>query len=69
MGTVLRFPGERCRRGGEAAVPAGRLTANVVILPAIRIERHDTDSDAPAMRQTASRRGTKRRRQTRTSRT
>jgi hypothetical protein len=47
MGTVLRFPQERCRsRSTDTVAPVGKV-GNVVILPAVRIERHQPESDTP----------------------
>jgi hypothetical protein len=47
MGTVLKFPVERCRVSSGAIASGERRARNVVILPAIRIERHAPDWTAP----------------------
>ena len=47
MGTVLRFPLERCRTVSKDRAAETVVTGNIVILPAVRIERHQPDVDAP----------------------
>ena len=39
MGTVIRFPGERCSSRGGYAAGDQRESATITILPVIRIER------------------------------
>jgi hypothetical protein len=59
MGTVITFPAERCSVGTS---PEGRDGASVIILPVIRVERHDdspSDSFEPS---TSSPRGKRRKR-------
>jgi hypothetical protein len=54
MGTVITFPAERSARVGNPEYRAENAT--VVILPVIRIERHDESSDGiePNPRSTSS---------------
>lgn len=60
MGTVITFPAERPARAGNP--PEYRAEhASVVILPVIRIERHeDTDGLEPTPRSTPGRKRRKR---------
>ena len=53
MGTVITFPAERPARGGNPEYRAENAT--VVILPVIRIERHESsDGIEPNPRSTSS---------------
>ena len=61
MGTVITFPAERPARAGNPPFRAEHAT--VVILPVIRIERHDddpTDGIEPNPRSTPGRKRRKR---------
>jgi hypothetical protein len=60
MGTVIAFPAERPARAGNSEYSADH--ASVVILPVIRIERHDESSDGmePTPRSTPGRKRRKR---------
>jgi hypothetical protein len=61
MGTVITFPAERPARAGNP--PEYRAEhASVVILPVLRIERHDDPSDGlePTPRSTPGRKRRKR---------
>jgi hypothetical protein len=61
MGTVITFPAERPTRVGNP--PEYRAGATIVILPVIRVERHDNDSSGgfePNPRSTPGRKRRKR---------
>jgi hypothetical protein len=47
MDTVLRFPQERCRIVAADQVERTGTRGNIVILPAVRIERHAPETDTP----------------------
>jgi hypothetical protein len=45
MGTVITFPAERSHSRASGLLDEDAEAGNVIILPVIRIERHDGDSD------------------------
>ena len=45
MENVIAFPAERCSVG---TVQEGRDAASVIILPVIRVERHQASGEAPS---------------------
>lgn len=45
MGTVITFPAERSHTRPNGYLDEHAEAGNVIILPVIRIERHDGDSD------------------------
>jgi hypothetical protein len=60
MGTIIAFPAERCSAGTGLADARGD-GGSVIILPVIRIERHDGPSDGVEPN-TSSPRGKRRKR-------
>ena len=45
MGTVITFPAQRSHTRASGYLDEHAEAGNVIILPVIRIERHDGDSD------------------------
>ena len=63
MGTVIRFPNEKRMATGGIGAPPPIGSASIIILPVIRIERHDdstSDGFEPNPRSTPGRKRRKR---------